>query len=751
MSVLSQGLPFFVAPQPLSDEARQAVDFLTKLFGSDATGCVHFRAVPEPRDDRHPTNHHVTLGPAFAAGVEDFLAYCAVEERAAFFLPGIVRPGGTHKEDVESLPAILIDFDKGAPAANLERVEDLIGPASMVVESGGTADDGSPKLHAYWCLSDGADKVDEICRIREDLALRFGGDQSFKQAAQVVRLPGSWHRKKAPKPVRMVRSSTSCISLPSVPAPALTTTADPMLDFNTVVPLFPENNVDALRDMFVQTGGKSGSSRHDVFTKIAGKEIADARANRKSLEEARAYMHGQIYKFESPEDWDEARVNREFDALVRLDERKHSPIVPVSPVFSPRAVDDGFSIEEWRLDRFKGPAPDRVWLVENLIPASTAGVFATVGDTGKSMMMLKLALDIACAAPPIRCAVTERWLGPTFFGQPVLARGAVVFLTAEDDAAEVHRRIANLDKDGHREHGPHRMFVVPMANAGGSRPIITDSPAGPVATPFWGQLCNQLAAIEDLRLVIIDPLSAFAGVDIDKDNRGGAALMTGLLGKLATDTGAAVMVLHHMTKGANIAGLSDARNAIRGGGSLVNNGRWALAAWEADPDEAKNILKAMGQPARARQAGQVYLGGLAKGNAPGEKTLRTLVRNPATGLLEDQTDALRMAIPRKDDTDEKLYAALCARKTGDSGFAFTASPSALNDAWGPIYRPLGLPISKDGKRAGTEAVRSVFDRFLDKGWIIQTADRGAARFEPVIPNQAGWDVWRISGGFSAGG
>ena len=81
----------------------------------------------------------------------------------------------TGKADVLSLPAVLLDLDKGDTTANLAAAEALIGQATIVVESGGQTERG-PKLHAYWRLANGQDRVSEICAVRENLARRFGGD-----------------------------------------------------------------------------------------------------------------------------------------------------------------------------------------------------------------------------------------------------------------------------------------------------------------------------------------------------------------------------------------------------------------------------------------------------------------------------------------------------------------------------------------------------------------------------------------------
>ncbi|SEM61443.1 AAA domain-containing protein [Gemmobacter aquatilis] len=72
------------------------------------------------------------------------------------------------------------------------------------------------------------------------------------------------------------------------------------------------------------------------------------------------------------------------------------------------------------------PVPPREWLVPDLIPAGTVTLLTGDGGTGKSLLALQLA--VACA------------LGKTWLGRGVSA-GRVLFLSAEDDEAELHRRL----------------------------------------------------------------------------------------------------------------------------------------------------------------------------------------------------------------------------------------------------------------------------------------------------------------------
>lgn len=187
----------------MQPDPSQAVAFFSALFKPG--DLIHFRAVPEPKDAiRTPSNHHYYFDDNFPKTIADFLGYCYTDSRAAFFLPAVARAGKTHKDAVVSMPAIVVDFDRGNPAENLARLEHEIGPASIIVESGGETEHG-PKLHAYWLIEQSATgaEIGKLCAIRERLALQFGGDPAFKQEAQVIRIPGSIHLKGEPKLVRL--------------------------------------------------------------------------------------------------------------------------------------------------------------------------------------------------------------------------------------------------------------------------------------------------------------------------------------------------------------------------------------------------------------------------------------------------------------------------------------------------------------------------------------------------------------------
>lgn len=274
-------------------------------------------------------------------------------------------------------------------------------------------------------------------------------------------------------------------------------------------------------------------------------------------------------------------------------------------------------LSQWDASVYQGPAPERVYLVNNTIPAAAVTIIAAAGDAGKGLLMLDLALKVVGKA-----------LAAYAFGNRVTRHGAAVILTAEDDKDEVHRRLENVDTQGIRYSCKGNLIIVPLPNAGGPMPLVVSGRQGPETTRSFHELREQLLAIKDLVLVVIDPLASFVTADINADPAVGAFVM-GCLSSLATDTGAAVLIPHHMTKGSD-RGKATARNSIRGSTAIVDGARAAYALWAAEEIDA---VKACALADVPYSPNAVFYGQVVKSNGPADRTIKTFVRN-AVGLLQ---------------------------------------------------------------------------------------------------------------------
>lgn len=308
----------------------------------------------------------------------------------------------------------------------------------------------------------------------------------------------------------------------------------------------------------------------------------------------------------------------------------------------------GFDIMDWSTDRFLGDAPPIQWLCEGTIPQAVPALLAAMGGVGKSFIALDVALEIAAAV----VSGEPR----TVLGGKVVAHGSVVVLNAEDSKDSVHRRLARIDPGGRREGASGRAFVIPLPEVGGPMPLIAGGPGAFLRTEKFEALMAQLDQIEDLRLIIIDPLQAFVTADITKDPAAGQ-FMWSAFAQLCARTGATVLACHHMRKdgAARISTADEAREAIRGSTALVDGARVTYALWGAIEEEAERICAAAGVEYKRKR---IVHGAVVKANDEHDLDIHTYVR-AESGLLMDATDIGRAASsPKGGLTEQQALAAL---------------------------------------------------------------------------------------------
>jgi RecA-family ATPase len=197
------------------------------------------------------------------------------------------------------------------------------------------------------------------------------------------------------------------------------------------------------------------------------------------------------------------------------------------------------------------PVPPRRWIVEDMIPDRTVSIVAGDGGDGKTTLMLQLAAAMAGARP---------WLGYNPDQAPVL------FVSAEDDLDELHRRLAVIACSlGAALPDLADLHLVPLAG----KDAVMGAPegkAGLVApTAVWRGLVALVQHIEP-RLIILDALAdVFGG---EENARAQARQFIGLLRGLAIDHDLAVVLIAHpslsgMASGAGTSGSTAWSNSVR--------------------------------------------------------------------------------------------------------------------------------------------------------------------------------------------
>lgn len=280
-----------------------------------------------------------------------------------------------------------------------------------------------------------------------------------------------------------------------------------------------------------------------------------------------------------------------------------------------------FDLNDWLAnDIFRGTPKQREWLCEGVFPMAQVSLLAAAGGVGKSFLLAQLAREVTAFNG-------YKPTAPVLFGGALMTKGSAVYITAEDDAIEMHIRLTALGAI------PDKLYVVPLPDAGGTRPFfIPDSHRRiPTTTEFWRELYRQLEAIPDLRVVVFDPLQPLCALDLNVPEN--AQYVCTQLSALAARIHAAVIVSHHFAKREAVTP-EQAREAIRGTGGLVDGVRMAYALWQPPKETALNIFSTLNVP---YSRGGVVFGGVVKANGRANMKVTTYVRDDHTGMLLDRT------------------------------------------------------------------------------------------------------------------
>ena len=413
-----------------------------------------------------------------------------------------------------------------------------------------------------------------------------------------------------------------------------------ILEADKVIWVEGEKCADALNELgYVATctiGGAGMLSENTAykfdFTPLSGKELIlwpdndEAGKKLAQIVEAQAKQAGVkstlMLKIPSTKSdkWDAAdAVDEDFDIdkMIKSNENKIKKQISL--------LDDTLLIDKY----FVGKAPEQKFLIGDTIPLGVPCVFAAAGDSGKGMMTLDLAMKVASGASM-----------QSSFGGLVAEHGDVILITAEDDKDEMHRRISRLDPNKYRENYEHKLRILPLPNLGGVFPIMQKFDNSYLMGEEFSRIYDQMLEMNTLKLIIIDPMASFVHADVNADPAAGAAFMS-LLAQMATETGATVMVNHHMAKIRDndpVTTPEQARNLIRGTSAIVDGVRSAFAVWSVDEGTGRQRCRDL-QLDYARNA--VFDGAVVKSNGPANREIRHFIRNPDTGLLEDRSVDIR--------------------------------------------------------------------------------------------------------------
>lgn len=234
-----------------------------------------------------------------------------------------------------------------------------------------------------------------------------------------------------------------------------------------------------------------------------------------------------------------------------------------------------------RLSRFysaanlKGrPVPERPWLVPNLVPDRTVTLLSGDGGTGKSLLALQLAVGVAA--------------GGGWLGLPAKT-GRVIYLSAEDDDDELHRRADDILRAAGRSYDEVAGLTL-RSLAGEDALLAIESGLALLQSELFREL-EARAADEAPALVVIDTLADV--YPANENDRMKVRQFIGILRGLAIRQRCAVMLLGHpslsgLSSGTGASGSTARNNSVRSRLYL-----WRVTSEGHEPNPDRRVLGTM--------------------------------------------------------------------------------------------------------------------------------------------------------------
>lgn len=255
-----------------------------------------------------------------------------------------------------------------------------------------------------------------------------------------------------------------------------------------------------------------------------------------------------------------------------FDRNRDRPLITVRSIMSiarrngyrPLAVE--FNQSLWAMGDISGllgtEAEPLDWVFEPCIPGAKVTLLSGAGGSSKSFLSLTLACQLAI----------EQEFGPY---KPTKG-GKALLMVGEEDKGDTHRRLRAILRS--RMYSKEQQALIEervgvVSVRGMDWRLNFHDEAGDLhESERVDYLIDEVRGLGDVRLIVLDPLVAFNGAN-ENDNMEMARLMF-TLDRVAERTRAAVLVLHHVSKGGVVTSLNEASQAmVRGASALVDNAR----------------------------------------------------------------------------------------------------------------------------------------------------------------------------------
>lgn len=316
------------------------------------------------------------------------------------------------------------------------------------------------------------------------------------------------------------------------------------------------------------------------------------------------------------------------------------------------------------------PVPARDWLVPDLVPQKTVTLFGGDGGTGKSLLALQLAIGAATGTG---------WLGRA------VAQGPVIFISAEDDDEELHRRTDDILRACGLSYDNLPALTL-RSLAGEDALLAVETQVALIQSALFEEL-DERAAQDNPVLILIDTLADV--FPSNENDRAKVRQFVGILRGLALKRRCAVMLLAHpslagLNSGSGTSGSTAWNNSVR---SRLYLSRVVQDNFEHDPNARLLFTKKANYGPVGGEIAMTWQHGVFVAEAT------------RTGLD-------RMAIGAK---AERVFLALLR--------TFAEQGRKVNHAGGPTYAPKVFAAHLKAEGITKPALKSAMESLLSRGTI----------------------------------
>ncbi|MBB1493229.1 AAA family ATPase [Paracoccus sp. MC1854] len=385
------------------DIDRDQIELFLDTVFSWCDGLIPLRGLPEKGVEPAPSSEFRWL-PADDSAADQITVFAeaaAMCGRAVYVIPGTVTASGQARaEHVMQMQAVVVDLDDGNIAAKRDHLVRHLGRPTLIIESGGRTENGQVKLHLWWKLTEPAEGDDlvQLCRLRAEIALKVGGDDSFGSAHQPIRVPGTIHGKYGRKSaVRIISHQDIEVDLPDLAGrvaemPALLDRPEGRggLDFNTA----GKPPIDAVLTTPVREGAVDDWTRFHGASAAIGHYLRQAHEGRLTLDEAWEAICGYSTAMLRPP-WPEERLKAEARRLWKRHIERNGPAQPQRQP-PPSEPLNCFSLGQLLDDR--SALPDDIIAPRVLTPGGLL-VLGGAPKVGKSDFLISWLVHMAAGVP----------------------------------------------------------------------------------------------------------------------------------------------------------------------------------------------------------------------------------------------------------------------------------------------------------------------------------------------------------------